>query len=136
LTPRAEGRPVPPLSRWLLGLGIAATLAANVAHGLGHGLTGAAMAAWPGVALVGSYELLMMVIRRSQVSAEGMPETRHDADPLREQVAKSFAEQLAGGPGSVGARYPSSASRRPTPGAAVPDYLARGVARQGENSVA
>jgi hypothetical protein len=29
--------PVPALARWLLGLGIAATLAANVAHGLGHG---------------------------------------------------------------------------------------------------
>jgi hypothetical protein len=32
--------PVPALARWLLGLGIAATLAANVAHGLGYGLTG------------------------------------------------------------------------------------------------
>jgi hypothetical protein len=29
---------VPALAQWLLGLGIAATLAANVAHGLGHGL--------------------------------------------------------------------------------------------------
>lgn len=47
--------PMPALARWLLGLGIAATLAANVAHGLGHGLTGAAVAAWPAVALVGSY---------------------------------------------------------------------------------
>src|ERR1700733_8815649 len=28
--------PVPALARWLLCLGIAATLAANVAHGLGH----------------------------------------------------------------------------------------------------
>jgi Protein of unknown function (DUF2637) len=27
---------VPALARWLVGLGIAATLAANVAHGLGH----------------------------------------------------------------------------------------------------
>jgi hypothetical protein len=36
--------PVPALARWLLGLGIAATLSANVAHGLGHGLTGAAVA--------------------------------------------------------------------------------------------
>jgi hypothetical protein len=36
--------PVPALTRWLLGLGIAATLAANVAHGLGHGVTGAG---WP-----------------------------------------------------------------------------------------
>ena len=33
--------------------GIIATLAANVAHGLGHGIIGAAVAAWPVVALVG-----------------------------------------------------------------------------------
>jgi hypothetical protein len=39
--------PVPALARWLLGLGIAVTLAANVAHGLGHGLAGAVVAAWP-----------------------------------------------------------------------------------------
>jgi hypothetical protein len=58
--------PVPALARWLLGLGIAATLAANVAHGLGHGLVGAAVAAWPAVALVGSYELLTIMIRSSQ----------------------------------------------------------------------
>jgi hypothetical protein len=62
--------PVPALARWLLGLGIAATLAVNVAHGLGHGLIGAAIAAWPAVALVGSYELLMMIIRDAQVSAD------------------------------------------------------------------
>ena len=30
-------RKVPVTPQWLLGLGIAATLAANVAHGLGHG---------------------------------------------------------------------------------------------------
>jgi hypothetical protein len=36
--------PVPALARRLLGLGIAATLAANVAHGLGHGAIGAAVA--------------------------------------------------------------------------------------------
>lgn len=38
--------PVPALVCWLLGLGIAATLAAKVAHGLGHGLIGSAVAAW------------------------------------------------------------------------------------------
>jgi hypothetical protein len=37
--------PVPAPARWLLGLGIAATLAANVAHGLGRGVTGAVVAA-------------------------------------------------------------------------------------------
>jgi len=36
--------PVPALARWLLGLGIAATLAATVAYGLSHGLTGVAVA--------------------------------------------------------------------------------------------
>jgi hypothetical protein len=87
--------PIPALARWLLGLGIAATLAANVAHGLGHGLMGAAVAAWPAVALVGSYELLMMVIRSAQVPAEGAPASGRDADPLQEQAAKVFADQLA-----------------------------------------
>ena len=87
--------PVPALARWLLGLGIAATLAANVAHGMGHGLTGGAVAAWPAVALVGSYELLMMVIRGSQVPADCTPGSADDADPLQEYAAQVFAEQLA-----------------------------------------
>ena len=55
-----RGAQVPALARWLLGLGIVTSLAANVAHGIGHGLIGAAVAAWPAVALVGSYELLML----------------------------------------------------------------------------
>jgi hypothetical protein len=80
--------PVPVLARWLLGLGIVATLAANVAHGLGHGLIGAAVAAWHAVALVGSDELLMMVIRSSQVSASGGPPSGHEADPLQEQAPR------------------------------------------------
>ncbi|MPY81604.1 MAG: DUF2637 domain-containing protein, partial [Actinophytocola sp.] len=39
--------PVPKLARWLLALGIVATLAANAAHGLGNGPVGAIVAAWP-----------------------------------------------------------------------------------------
>jgi hypothetical protein len=50
---------------------------------------------WPAVALVGSYELLMMVIRSSQAPAGGTPKTGKDADPLREQAAELFAGQLA-----------------------------------------
>jgi hypothetical protein len=49
--------PVPSLARWLLGLGIAATLAANMAQGWSRGPVGAVVAAWPAVSLVGSYEL-------------------------------------------------------------------------------
>jgi hypothetical protein len=40
------------LARWLLGLGIAATLMANMAQGWSHGLVGAVVAAWPAVSLV------------------------------------------------------------------------------------
>jgi hypothetical protein len=128
--------PVPALARWLLGLGIAATLAANVAHGLGHGLAGAAVAAWPAVALVGSYELLMMVIRSSQVLAGGTPETGHDADPLQQQAAELFARQLAAD------RVPSVRAIRAQLHVGQPraqrlrDYLATGAARRAETSAA
>src|SRR6201996_6039963 len=81
--------PVPALARWLLGLGIAATLGANVAHGLGHGLVGAAVSAWPAVALVGSYELLMMVIRGSQ-APEARPVTVGIPDPLCAHAVEVF----------------------------------------------
>ena len=53
--------PVPSLARWLLALGIAATLTANMAQGWSHGLVGAVVAAWPAVSLVGSYELSLGV---------------------------------------------------------------------------
>jgi hypothetical protein len=95
--------PVPALARWLLGLGIAATLAANVAHGLGHGPVGAAVAAWPAIALVGSYELFMTIIRGARQpddrvsGAEHVPEAVSGTDPLRVQAAEVFAADVAAG---------------------------------------
>jgi hypothetical protein len=56
-------RPVPRLARWCLGAGILATIGANLAHGLGHGPIGALVSAWPAIALAGSFELLMTLIR-------------------------------------------------------------------------
>jgi hypothetical protein len=95
---------VPSLSRWLLGLGIAATLAANVAHGFGHGLAGAMVAAWPAVALVGSYELLMMIIRSAQsiASAEapaftGAADAAPPIDPLYAKAVEEFAGDVSAG---------------------------------------
>jgi hypothetical protein len=95
--------PVAALARWLLGLGIAATLAANVAHGLGHGPVGAAVAAWPAVALVGSYELFMTVIRGARQSEGGVSgagrvsEAVSGTDRLRVQAAEVFAADVAAG---------------------------------------
>lgn len=92
---------VPALARVLLGLGIAATLAANVAHGADHGTVGAVIAAWPAVALVGSYELCMWIVRtgrtRSTPEVSDVPEPVPDADPLRVRAAETFADQLAEG---------------------------------------
>jgi hypothetical protein len=65
--------PVPSLARWLLGLGIAATLTANMAQGWSHGPVGAVVAAWPAVSLVGSYELLVWLIRTSGTVEHGPP---------------------------------------------------------------
>jgi hypothetical protein len=86
----------------LLGLGIAATLAANVAHGLGHGPIGSAVAAWPAVALVGSYELLMMIIRGAQAEPE-VPAVADASDAvpgidlLHARAAEEFAGEVAAG---------------------------------------
>jgi Protein of unknown function (DUF2637) len=66
--------PVPALARWLLGLGIAATLMANMAQGWSHGPVGALVAAWPAVSLVGSYELLVWLIRISGALECELPE--------------------------------------------------------------
>jgi hypothetical protein len=102
LDPARRGARVPMLARWLLGLGIAATLAANVAHGLGHGPIGAAVAAWPAVALVGSYELLMIIIRGTQQPAGYVPPETETAstgvpDVLQVQAAEEFADDVTAG---------------------------------------
>jgi Protein of unknown function (DUF2637) len=67
--------PVPPLARWMLALGIAASLAVNLAQGWSHGVVGAVVAAWPAVALIGSYELLAWMIRTAAArEADRVPE--------------------------------------------------------------
>jgi hypothetical protein len=48
---------------WCLAAGIVATICANLAHGMGHGPIGALVSAWPALALAGSFELLMALIR-------------------------------------------------------------------------
>ena len=117
-----------------------ATLAANVMHGLGHGPVGAAVAAWPAVALVGSYELLMTLIRNGPRVPAGEPDAMpvsgpvHAGDPLWIRAAEMFAEQTAIGAVPtirairsalrVGQPRPSR-YRRTWPATAVPDATPR-----------
>jgi len=80
-----HGRSAPALARWTLALGIGASLAANVMHGITSGPIGAIVAGWPALALILVYELLMKLIRDSaeighvestspMVDAEALPD--------------------------------------------------------------
>ena len=86
--------PVPSLARWLLGLGIAATLTANMGQGWSHGPVGAVVAAWPTVSLVGSYELLVWLIGTSG-TAERRPAAGHLADAAACRAAARSAKTAA-----------------------------------------
>ena len=90
--------PVPKLARWMLALGILASLAVNVAQGWSHGLVGAVVAAWPAVSLVGSYELLAWIIR---TAATGGPDHVPAADHHR-----PMADHAGTGPWTAPDRRP------------------------------
>ena len=62
-----NGRDAPRLARFMLWLGIAATIGANIAYGAGYGLPGALISAWPAVAFVGAVEIAMQQVRRARV---------------------------------------------------------------------
>jgi hypothetical protein len=97
--------PVPALARWMLALGIVATLAANMAQGWSHGPVGAVIAAWPAVSLVGSYELLVWIIRtaaagdvdRVPAADHSGPQPDHHGTSLR----PSAAHEPDAGPGNL-----------------------------------
>ena len=111
--------PVPSLARWLLGLGIAATLTANMAQGWSHGPVGAVVAAWPAVSLVGSYELLVWLIRTSG-TAEHRPPAGHLGDVVACRAAARSAETAATGAGfpRLGGRGTPVQERQPAARAA------------------
>ena len=90
-------QPVPPLARWCLGAGIAATIGANLAHGLGHGPIGALVSAWPALALAGSFELLMTLIRTRPYARTTVIPTCH-ANPAAPGVVHDAPLVPAGAP--------------------------------------
>jgi hypothetical protein len=57
----------PRLARFMLWLGIAATIGANIAYGARYGLLGVLISAWPAVAFIGAVEIAMQQVRRSRV---------------------------------------------------------------------
>jgi Protein of unknown function (DUF2637) len=96
--------PVPALARWLLAVGIIATLAANMAQGWSHGPVGAVIAAWPAVSLVGSYELLVWIIR---TAAAGGPD-HGPAAARKDWYADHLGADLGSGHGDMGGPGPKN----------------------------
>lgn len=63
----------PPLAMLALGVGIAVTLAMNIAAGSGHGLGGRLVAGWPALAFVLALESLAGLVRRGRGGAGDVP---------------------------------------------------------------
>ena len=94
-----NGRDAPRLARFMLWLGIAATIGANVAYGAGYGLLGALISAWPAVAFIGSVEIAMEQVRRSRAprmatSGPVVPEVPGDVE---QAVRAAYAASVADG---------------------------------------
>ncbi|MGH8398506.1 MAG: DUF2637 domain-containing protein [Gammaproteobacteria bacterium] len=55
--------PSPGLARWMLGLGVGATIAVNSIYGEHNGPLGIVLSAWPAVAFIGAAELCIYMVR-------------------------------------------------------------------------
>jgi hypothetical protein len=107
-----RNRPVPRLAAWSLGAGIVATVGANLAHGVGHGPVGALVSAWPALALVGSFELLMMLIRTGRGTRPGEAEPWHQVVPPLVQQAPPELTAAPNLEQTVRARHEAGQSQR------------------------
>ena len=89
-------RDAPALARFMLWLGIGATIGANIAYGAGYGLLGALISAWPAVAFIGSVEIAMQLVRRSRGPRATMsvPEVPGDVE---QAVRAAYAASVAAG---------------------------------------
>ena len=94
-----NGRDAPRLARFMLWLGIAATIGANIAYGAGYGLLGALISAWPAVAFIGSVEIAMQQVRRARVPrvASSGPAVPEVAGDVEQAVRAAYAASMAAG---------------------------------------
>lgn len=88
-----------PWQAWfLLITGACATIAANVAAGLSHGVVGAAIAGWPALVACGCFDLLLrhrrhrVGVARPLAAAEQQP-----SDPAVDRARELYARALAEG---------------------------------------
>lgn len=94
-----NGRDAPGLARFMLWLGISATIGANIAYGAGYGLLGALISAWPAVAFIGTVEIATQQVRRARapraaIIGPTVPEVPGDVE---QAVRAAYAASVAAG---------------------------------------
>jgi hypothetical protein len=89
--------PAPRLAWWMLAGGIGGTLAANVLAGTASGPVGAVIAAWPALAFVGCYELVMLLVRASarRAGEEPPPEAEQQVSVVLSPVPADVVSAAA-----------------------------------------
>ncbi|MBV9448658.1 MAG: DUF2637 domain-containing protein [Streptosporangiaceae bacterium] len=92
-------RDAPELARFMLWLGIAATVGANIAFGAQYGLLGALISAWPAVAFIGSVEIATQQVRRARAprGATTVPEVPQVPGNVEQAVRAAYAASVAAG---------------------------------------
>ena len=85
-----SGVQTPWLARAMLALGVTATLAANVAYGSPHGLSGELLSGWPAVAFVGSVEMVLGMVRRTRAVPGELPPVAVDLAALNGHAAAAL----------------------------------------------
>jgi len=113
-----HGAHVPKMAWVAMALGILATLGANVAHGVPYGIVGMLTAAWPAIALVVSFEMLMRLFKplRAMETADE-PEAVRTVEPVAVEPELAVqARVTAPRPKAIPAPRPatSEAADRPT----------------------
>ncbi len=129
LDARRRKQPAPALAKWSLAVGIVATVGANVAHGAAHGVLGALVSAWPALALVGSFELLMTLTRTAAPRRTSTGRRTHHRGTTRATQHRTGAN-----PGTSGTRRVPRKPGRPRPPrlAALPGREAQHRPPQGQ----
>jgi Protein of unknown function (DUF2637) len=94
-----NGRDAPRLARFMLWLGIGATIGANIAFGVRYGLLGALISARPAVAFIGSVEIAMQQVRRSRAprSATIVPTVPEVPGDVEQAVRAAYEASVAAG---------------------------------------
>jgi hypothetical protein len=108
---------VPWLARFMLVLGIVATVAANVTHGLPSALlspVSALLSAWPAGAFIGSVEMAMGLVRAIRAIEAGDSGDDSDSDTEGDGDGDTETAETAGHGGGGGDKKPPDTRRRKT----------------------